>query len=501
MCYNLHMADRVFSQLHLSDRDIAFLQKLVLDMPILSDVCRADLLLCCRLGNSRAVVVAQAMPHSVASVYEEQRTGRVLDEVEDRSIVRAFHRLPSPSSVETLSIRGAMVARQIFPVWNSEGQLIAILAKDSYWLAHERQLRRKKPFQRAVMQFSAMALRGVLRDAESLTPFGEHDGILYVGVDRQIRYMSGVASNLYRSLGYRDNLVGRRVYELDTVDAELVAKAVTEQRCYEQQDVQYGLTWTRKVLPVSIPSGPLVHITGDYFSRRMDSPMRPQGVLILVHDATETLQKERELESKMSLLREVHHRVKNNLQVIASIMRMQARRAKSEEAQALLAESVNRVLSVAVVHEFLSQNAQGTINLQEVAHRIIGQLQQGLIDPQKRIRLTLEGPTIWLPAERATQCALLINELVQNAIEHGMANRDEGNIVVELVDRGDEVKIVVSDDGEGLPVGFDLTTDANLGLNIVRSMVERDLKGRFQLHSDGGTQAIVLFSKSVIGGN
>ena len=106
-----------------------------------------------------------------------------------------------------------------------------------------------------------------------------------------------------------------------------------------------------------------------------------------------------------------------------------------------------------------------------------------------------------MPAERATQCALLINELVQNAIEHGMANRDEGNIVVKLVDRGEEVRIVVSDDGEGLPAGFDLTTNANLGLTIVRSMVERDLKGRFQLHSDGGTQAIVSFQKSMIGGN
>lgn len=495
------MVDRVFSQLQLSDRDIAFLQKLALDMPILSDVCRADLLLCCRLGKSKAMVVAQAMPHSVASVYEEQRTGRTLDEAEDRSIVRAFQRLPSPKAVETINARGANIARQIFPVWNDEGKLIAVLAKDSYWLAYERQLRRKKPFQRAVTQLSAMALRGVLRDAESLTPFGEHDGIMYVSADRQIRYMSGVASNLYRSLGYRDNLVGRRVYELDTVDAELVAKALTEQRCYEQQDVQYGLTWTRKVVPVSVPTGAFVSITGDYFSRPMERPLRPQGALMLIHDATEILQKERELESKMSLLREVHHRVKNNLQVIASIMRMQARRAKSEEAQVLLAESVNRVLSVAVVHEFLSQNAQGTINLQEVAHRIIGQLQQGLIDPQKHIRLTLEGPAIWLPAERATQCALLINELVQNAIEHGMANRDEGNIVVQLVDRGEEVRIVVSDDGEGLPAGFDLATDANLGLNIVRSMVERDLKGRFLLHSDGGTQATVLFIKSVIGGN
>ena len=93
----------------------------------------------------------------------------------------------------------------------------------------------------------------------------------------------------------------------------------------------------------------------------------------------------------------------------------------------MLEESVNRILSVAVVHEFLSQNAKGTINLHEVAHRIVGQMQQGLIDPDPSAsQLTVLGPDIWLPAERATQCALVINELVQNAIEHGMAAARRG---------------------------------------------------------------------------
>jgi len=229
-------------------------------------------------------------------------------------------------------------------------------------------------------------------------------------------------------------------------------------------------------------------------------PQRLRGALILVHDATEALQTRRELESKMAMVREVHHRVKNNLQVIASLMRMQSRRAHSAEARMVLDESVNRILSVAVVHEFLSQNAEGTINLQEVAHRILSQVQQGLVDPGKRITLSVKGPAVWLPAERATQCALVINELVQNAIEHGIAEREEGSVEVELVDHGDGVDIHVTDNGAGLPKGFDLSTDANLGLRIVRSMVERDLRGQFELSSDDGTRATVRFEKSVVGG-
>jgi two-component sensor histidine kinase len=219
-------------------------------------------------------------------------------------------------------------------------------------------------------------------------------------------------------------------------------------------------------------------------------------VLILCHDATESLQAQREIESKMAMIREVHHRVKNNLQVIASIMRLQARRAAGEEARTVLEESVNRVLSVAVVHDFLSRNAEGTINLQDVARRIVNQTKEGLIDPDKKIALNVKGPDIWLSAERATRCALVINELVQNAIEHGMVDRDEGHVEVEFVDHGEKVTLVVADDGRGLASDFSVREDAHLGLNMVQRMVERDLSGQFSLSSAGGTRAIVEFDKS-----
>jgi len=317
-----------------------------------------------------------------------------------------------------------------------------------------------------------------------------------VGGDRRIQYMSGIAAELYRNLGYRDSLIGRRISEIETVDHQMVVRAQNERICHELETETAGLTWVRKALPILIPDASL---WGEWSRRRRrrSSQRRVRGVFILIHDATEALRTQRELEAKMALVREVHHRVKNNLQVIASIMRMQARRAEQEEVRAALEESVNRILSVAVVHEFLSQNAKGTINLKEVAYRIMAQVERGLIDPSKIIRLRVQGPDIWLPAERVTQCALVTNELVQNAIEHGMASRDVGSIDVTLVDEGDTVGILVTDDGEGLPEGFNLGTDANLGLQIVRNMVERDLRGKFDLSNvEHGVQAQVRFAKS-----
>jgi len=492
----------VFRHVDLNQEDVAFLKKLAADLPILADISRADLLLYCAKGREKAIVVAQAMPHSVSPLYQEERVGLVFGPSEQQEVLRTLSGKPNPSHVYTVAVRGATVARQVFPVWSRRGKLIAAMAMDSYWLAHERQLRRSKAFQNALRDLRTMVLHGELRGAESLSPFGEHDGIVYVSAERIIRYMSGVAASLYRHLGYRDSLIGRRVNELETVDPYLVNQVLAEQRCFERQDEQYGRTWIRRALPVSVPERPFWGSLWRWKPLTRNSTWRPQGVLILIHDATETLQAQHELESKMALIREVHHRVKNNLQIIASLMRLQARRVSSPEAKAALEESVNRILSVAVVHEFLSQNAKGMINLLEIAHRILSQIQRALIAPDKRIQLQVKGSDIWLPAERATHCALVINELVQNAIEHGLARRDEGLVSVELIDRGEEVNIVVVDNGEGLPAGFALETDANLGLRIVHNIVEKDLKGRFELHGDeDGTRAVVHFSKSALGGS
>lgn len=488
---------KVFNQVNLDADDVVFLKKLAGDLPILADLCRADLLLYCKAGAKKAITVAQARPHSFSSLCEDTRVGSRVSVRQQSEVLRSLDDRPRPHLVHTVTIHGAAVARQVFPVRNAHRKLIAVMTKDAFWLAHERHRRRHKAFQDALFDFILMVLRGDLRGAESLTPFGEHDGIVYVGADRRIQYMSGIASELYRHLGYRDSLVGRRVTDIETVDRQMVQKAAAERHCLELKVEQDGLTWTRKVLPITAADESLLAGLVRRMRPRAPSLPRPRGVFILIHDETEAIKTRRELESKMAMVREVHHRVKNNLQIIASIMRMQARRVSGDEARAVLEESMGRILSVAVVHEFLSRNAEGTINLRDVANRIVGQIQQGLIDPEKCMHLSVTGPDIWLPAERATQCALVINELVQNAIEHGMAHRDEGNVKVELIDDGEKISIIVMDDGRGLPEGFNMEADANLGLRIVQSMVERDLRGEFILLGTVGTQAIVRFEKSV----
>ena len=482
------------SQDDLSQSDIALLDKIASDLPMLADLSRADLLLYVLEAPGQVTIRSQARPHSSATLYRDERVGR--SEPED--VLGRFGDLYCTTyRLTAMDVRGASVARQVVPVHNDAGQVIAMLARDAYWFAHERHRRRSRSFRKALLEFMWMVLHGRLQVADELSPFREHDGIMYVDAEGQIRYLSGVCAEIYRGLGYRDSLVDRHVSDLHTVDYQIVQKGMSEGEAFEESSEEGGGLYVRKVLPIiSQDLSPWGHL-----SRRLlpdaRERWRQRGIFLLIHDATEAVRTQRELESQMAIVREVHHRVKNNLQVIASIMRMEGRRAQMEETRQALEDSVQRILSVAVVHEFLSQQAEGiTINLREVVGRIIAQVQQSLIPPDKEIEVSFSGPDIWLPAERATQCALIVNELVQNAIEHGMEFRSQGRIEVTLLDGGGSVIIEVNDNGQGLAEDFDLDVRANLGLTLVKSMVQRDLRGQFEIQgSDQGTRAVVTFEK------
>jgi two-component sensor histidine kinase len=366
-------------------------------------------------------------------------------------------------------------------------------------LESERLKRRSEVFQRILKALQMMALRGEPEGIGDLSPFGEYDGIVITEPDRTIRYMSGIATNLYRNVGYGEALVGRTLMYLETRDDELVAQAMQQRACIQIELEELGRTWVKKVIPITRAD------RGTLFS-----PARANlsGAILLLHDDTETRQRERELLIKTTMIKEVHHRVKNDLQTVASLLRMQSRRMETPEAKGALAEAVNRILSIAVIHEFLSEQDTRAINIRDVGQRIIQQMQTGVLDPAQRISLELSGPNIYLPARQATSCALVVNELLQNALEHGFdhsAIPDEsraprGTISLTFQDHGDAVGLIVHDDGHALPTDFSLDKVDSLGLRIVQMLVTQDLKGHIELQSDHGVSAIVRFPKIPLGG-
>lgn len=492
------MDDVVYRCGDLTEEDIALLQKIENAMPIVADISRADLLIYCPVSPNRAAVVAQAQPHSIAPIHPEPVVGRMITAAEEPLVCQALGSGRSLHGNRTLIPDGAPMLQEIHPIRNGEGKVLGALSIETNLIERERHRRRSRVFQRALTQLQKMLLLGELEGGEQLSPFGEHDGIMVVDSQRWIRYASGIATNLYRRVGHLDSLVGKRTSDLETEDEVLVVRALQEKRCIEEETQEGHRDWIKKAIPLTSRGDQVVdlrHLLG----LSLPKP-RLVGALLMTHDETEVRRKEQELKVKSAMIQEIHHRVKNNLQVIAALLRMQARRSESDEVRRALDDSVARVLSVAVVHEFFSQQEAKVINIKDVSQRIVAHTRQGILQPDKRIRLTLSGPSIYLPAQQATTCALVINELLQNAVEHGYERKPGGTISVNLRDDGDRVIIAVADDGQGLPDDFSLEQADSLGLQIVQTLVQDDLKGQFELREGDGVSAIVTFPKQTLGG-
>ncbi len=210
------------------------------------------------------------------------------------------------------------------------------------------------------------------------------------------------------------------------------------------------------------------------------------GALVLVEDLTEARRRERELGVKEATIREVHHRVKNNLQTIASLLRMQARRSGSEEVRRALGEAVERASSMATVHDMLAHSAEERVDFAEVARRVVGLVHSSVMGDDPRIAVRVSGVTGPVDAGPATSLALVLTELVHNSLEHAFAPWDRGTVSVDLARDQDGLLLIVHDDGKGLPQDFDPATTSGLGLSIVRTLVEEDLGGRLSLTAGEG---------------
>ena len=481
----------------LTEVDAAFLKAVTTQIPIVADVSRADILLYGQLEPGWAISLAHARPHSISPVHPHSLSGHKFNADQEPLVLVALASGRPQQGGERPIADGAPVIKQVYPLRRlGGGKVVGAFSVETNLLEHERHRRRHREFQQALLRLQMMAQRAQLVGVEDVSPFEEHDGIIVVDRERTIRYASGIATNLYRRIGYSRGLLGHRLSDLESGDDELVRAAVRQFRCLEQEEEAGGRYWVKKAVP-------LLDLPGSSFLARFKRERRadePSHTLLMVRDSTESRRREQELRVKTAMIQEVHHRVKNNLQTIAALLRMQARRMDGQQARAAVDEAITRILSVAVIHEFLSHQDSRVINIRDVGNRILTQLRHEMLGPDSNIRFDLQGPPIFLPARQATACALVMNELLQNAVEHGFKEGSVGHVKLTLQDEGDKVIVRVQDDGGGLPTGFSIEHADSLGLQIVQTLVREDLKGTIQMHNGGGAEAIVTFPKPIFGG-
>lgn len=480
----------------LTSQDRQKLLKIARDMPFVCDVSRSDLLLYARHSSQQAILIAQAYPHSTVPIHSNDLTGQWVTPHDERKLFQTMRFRVRTRGSRRMFDGGAPVMQEALPILGVEGRAIGGLVVEASMIGYVRQKTRSKVFQGAVHILQSMLVSGLAKGFDKLAPFIVNDGVIVADSQYVIRYASGIATEQYRNLGYLDNLVGRSLSSLDTGDEALCAQVLDGLGAREGEAEERQRVLARRAVPLIARAWGKPRLKPWLWFRQ-----QPVGVLITIHDATEERKKDRELKIKAAMIREIHHRVKNNLQTVAALLRMESRRSQNPEVQRVLGDSISRIMSMAVVHEYFSREEGKPISIREVTRRIIQQTEQSVLTPDKHIRIRLkEGNNLYLPARQATACALVINELLQNSLEHGFETRNAGTITIDLRDEGDSVYIIIHDDGSGLPKGFDLTQTKSMGLRIVQTLVQEDLGGTIEFENHQGVQATVQFSKMILEG-
>jgi two-component system, sensor histidine kinase PdtaS len=296
-----------------------------------------------------------------------------------------------------------------------------------------------------------------------------------------ISFASPNAKSAFSRMGWRGDLEGRNL-------GEVAEQVVTASANASEQGVRSRLNG-KELQRVEIDNQ---GATIDLLVLPLIVGTDKIGAIVLLQNVTELRRRDRELVTKDATIREIHHRVKNNLQTVSALLRLQSRRIEDPAAAAALDEAVRRIASIAVVHETLSNSTQTTVAFDEVLSSLVTHALE--LSPRMG-ELTIErtGEIGSLESRVATPLSLVVTELIHNALEHGLYESGT-KLRIELQRYSNEALVTISDDGIGLPDGFDLLTSANLGLQIVRTLTENELKGELKLEStDKGTQAKLRF--------
>ena len=304
------------------------------------------------------------------------------------------------------------------------------------------------------------------------------DGSLRLDRNGIITWASPNAMSAFRRLGWAGDLLGE--------DLRVIANGLAEVRREPVDQVAAPLLVANRAREHALE-------TRQGTVRLRSQPLHREGEnvgwLVTCRDITDLRNRERELVTKDATIREIHHRVKNNLQTVAALLRLQARRTTSTEASSALADAQKRVGAIAVVHEILSKGFDEAVRFDEVADRLMTMVRD-VATSRSKVAMTRVGSFGSIPADVATNLSLVFTEVVQNALEHGLADAP-GEVIVRPSQRDGVLRVDVENDGEDLPAHFTLEQSRSLGLSIVTTLVA-DLDGTFEMEpreEGGGTRA------------
>ena len=462
----------------LDEPAVEHLQRLLVSWGFLADLCFADLLLFVPTRDgvadgSEFLVAGQIRPTTSQTLYREDQVGRIVSGIERPDVGRAWRLGQIIDDERRISARGEVADIQCIPV-RFKDELLGIVTRESAPSVGRRSGELERVYVEIFDRFARMMAAGEFPFETDVAEPNEAprvgDGVARLDDAGRVDYASPNFVSALHRMGLHGNVRGARLSEIGMDESAVraafaIGVPITEE--VERRDVA--------LLVRCIPMLDRGVVT---------------GAVVVVRDVSDLRRRDRLLISKDVTIREMHHRVKNNLQTISSLLRLQARRLESCEARQAIEDAVARIRAIALVHETLSTStgASQEVDFDEIVRPLVRLVEEGLLSPERRVRLVVEGEAGPLRAEVATPLAVVLTELLQNAVHHGFpedGTHVSGTVEVCMENDGVRLLVRVVDDGVGLPDGF--ADDASsLGLTIVRTLVG-ELGGTLRLHSDKGT--------------
>lgn len=468
--------------------DREWLHQLVTDWQVIADLSFADLLLILPMPDGRYVVADQCRPSTVMTLRSEDVVGKEVDRELDGELDAAMRATSIFRSTVMRSIGKSTVCNVYAPV-RYEGKTLGLVVRETNMATRESNGRYESESINAGKQLYEMIPRGQFPYHDPVMNQRHNarvaDGFIILTVDGIVRYASPNAVSCFRRLGSLTTMQGQYLSEVGT-----------------------QLLHTNDTFPESLPlvlSGKAA-VDSELEANRSAVSMRSlplydangrTGAIVLCRDVTELRRRDVELQTKDATISEIHHRVKNNLQSISALLRLQARKTQSREVKKELAEAQRRVQTIAMVHEGLSQTADEMVDFDKVISKLLKMSIDLATMSDQRIDIDFDGSFGLMPAQDATPLSLVLTELVTNAVEHGFEGRQQGHILIRAKRTGTHLDIAVEDDGSGIEAeeehGMAKSSGSGLGTQIINTFVTNDFAGsvHWEPGEQGGTKVIV----------
>ncbi len=484
----LSVDELISSQSALTNEDRARLMELLAEWQLLSDLSFADLILWIPKRKDYQswpdghIAMAHIRPTTAATVFAHDVIGNVINWGSNPRIDGALSTGEIDRDSDAEMVGEILIKEETVPVY-FDGRVIAVISRHRNADLMRSPSRLELNYREIAHKIYQMVAEGTFPiqnsfyRSESAPRVG--DGLIRLDAKGLITYASPNARSAFNRAGWSGELESHQLGDV----IESVKPKVSIPTDESWRSIMSGKNLRREEFENE--SGIF-----DLLVMPLVAGLDHIGAIVLLHNVTELRRRDRALITKDVTIREIHHRVKNNLQTVSALLRLQSRRVEDINAKTALEEAVRRVASIAIVHETLSNSSTESVAFDEVYDRIV---HNAIELSTHKISVEKSGAFGTFDSQIATPLALVITELIHNALEHGLANSGE-KLRIEIARTSANCIVKIIDDGIGLPIDFNWDQSSNLGLQIVKTLTENELKGSIELVRVGSeTHAVLKF--------